>query len=69
MVYTGVNLGLSYCGKTRRLTVLDNNGILRKTLLSREKLTGGWRKLFNEELRDLDYSSNITRMIKSRRMR
>jgi hypothetical protein len=49
--------------------VLDNNGILRKTLLSREKLTGGWRKLFNEELRDLDYSSNITRMIKSRRMR
>jgi hypothetical protein len=34
----------------------------------REELKGSWRKMYNEELRDLYPSSNITRMIKSRRM-
>jgi hypothetical protein len=33
----------------------------------RNEVTGGWRKLYNEGLRNL-YSSSITRMIKSRRM-
>jgi len=43
--------------------------MLRKTFwLIREELTGGWRKLCIEKLRDLYPSSNITRMIKSRRM-
>jgi hypothetical protein len=32
-------------------------------------LTGGLRKLHNEELRDLYFSPSIIRMIKSRRMR
>jgi hypothetical protein len=32
-------------------------------------VTGGWRKLHNEELRNLYTSSNIIRMKKSRRMR
>jgi hypothetical protein len=35
----------------------------------RDKVTWEWRKLHNEELKDLYSSSNIFRFIKSRRMR
>jgi hypothetical protein len=35
----------------------------------RDEVTGGWRKLHNEELRDLYSSASIIRIIKSRRMR
>jgi hypothetical protein len=35
----------------------------------RDEVTGGWRKLHNEELRDLYSSPSIIRIIMSRRMR
>jgi hypothetical protein len=35
----------------------------------RDEVTGGWRKLHNEELHKLYSSPSIIRMIKSRRMR
>jgi hypothetical protein len=35
----------------------------------RDEVIGGWRKLHNEELHTLYSSSNIIRMIESKRMR
>jgi hypothetical protein len=35
----------------------------------RDEVTGGWRKLHNEELHDLYSSPSIIRIIKSRRLR
>jgi hypothetical protein len=35
----------------------------------RDEVTGKWRKLYNEDLNDLYSSPNISRVVKSRRMR
>jgi hypothetical protein len=44
--------------------------VLRKILgPKKDERTGGWRKLHNEELCDLQYSPSIIRIIKSRRVR
>jgi hypothetical protein len=52
-----------------RLRVFENR-VLRKIFEpKRDEITGGWRKLHNEELHNLYISPSIIRIIKSRRMR
>ena len=46
------------------------NRVLRRVFgPKRNEVTGEWRKLHNEELRDLYSLSNIVRVVKSKRMR
>ena len=46
------------------------NMIVRKVFgPKRDEITGEWRRLHNEELHDLYSSTNVIRVIKSRRMR
>jgi hypothetical protein len=49
--------------------VFENRVLRRVFGPKRDEVTGEWRKLHNEELRDLYSSLRILRIIKSRRMR
>jgi hypothetical protein len=51
------------------LRVFENRVLRRIFGPKRDEVTGEWRRLHNEELCDLYSSPNITRVIKSRRMR
>jgi hypothetical protein len=52
-----------------RLRVFENTVLRRIFGPKGDEVTGGWRKLHNEELHDLYSSSCIIRMMKSRMMR
>jgi hypothetical protein len=52
-----------------RLRMVENRVLRRIFGPKRDEVTGEWRKLYNEELRDLYSSPNIIRIIKSRSMR
>jgi hypothetical protein len=52
-----------------RLRVFENRMLRRIFGPKRKAVTGEWRKLHNEELRDLYSSPSIIRIIKSRRTR
>jgi PAS domain-containing protein len=52
-----------------RFRVFENRVLRRIFGTKRDEVTGGWRKLHNEELRDLYSLPSIIRMIKSRKMR
>jgi hypothetical protein len=52
-----------------RLRVFENRVLKRIFGLKRDEVTGGWRKLHNEELHNLYSSPSIIKIIKSRRMR
>jgi hypothetical protein len=51
------------------LRVFENRVLRRIFEPKRDGVTGGWRKLHNEELRDLYSSPSIIRIINSRMMR
>jgi hypothetical protein len=52
-----------------RLWVFENKVLKRIFGPKRDEVKGRWRKLHNEEIRDLYSSSSIIRIMKSRRMR
>jgi hypothetical protein len=55
-------------GKEHRRRVYENR-VLRKIFGPKCEEDGSWKKLHNDELRELYSSPNIVRVIKSRRMR
>jgi hypothetical protein len=56
------------CREEHRLRAFENK-VLRIFGPKRDEVTGGWRKLHNEELHNLYSSPSIIRMIKSRKIR
>jgi hypothetical protein len=58
----GVKLTLR---EDHRLRVFENRVLRRIFGPKRDEVTGEWRKLHNKELRDLYFSPNIIRTIKS----
>jgi hypothetical protein len=52
-----------------RLRVYENRVLRRIFGPKRDEVTGGWRKLHNEELHGFYSSSSIVRVIQARRMR
>jgi hypothetical protein len=55
-------------GEEHRLRVFENR-VLRRIFGPKSEENGSWRKLHNDELRNLYSSPNIFRVIKSNRMR
>jgi len=53
----------------RRLREFENRVLRRVFGPKRDEVKGEWRKLYNEELRDLSSLPNIVGVVKSRRLR
>jgi hypothetical protein len=77
-IYKNINLPVVLYGcetwsltlrEEHRLRVFEKRVLRRIFESKRDEVTGGWRKLHNEELHNLYSSPSIIRTIKSRRMR
>jgi hypothetical protein len=64
----GVELGLTVT-KEHKLRVFEKRVLSTVFTPKREEVAGGWRRLHNEELRNLYASTNIIRVTKPRRIR
>ena len=60
---------VAYIEGERRLKLFENRVLRRIFGPKGNEVTGGWRKLRNEELNDVNSTPNIVRVIKSRIMR
>jgi hypothetical protein len=69
VILYGCETGSLTLREEHRLRVFESKVLRRIFGPKRDEVTGGWRKLHNEELRDLCPSSSIIRMIECRRMR
>jgi hypothetical protein len=71
MAFTGLFdvMGPLTLREEHKLRVFENRLLRRIFGPKRDGVTGGWRKLHNEELHNLYSSPSIIRIIKSRRMR
>ena len=69
VVLYGCKTWLLTLREERRLRVFENRVLRRVFGSKRDEVTGEWRKLYNEDLRDLYSLPNIVRVVKSRRMR
>jgi hypothetical protein len=58
----GVNLGLTL-REEHRLRVFENRLLMRIFGPERDEVTGEWRKLYNDELRDLYSSPSLIEMM------
>jgi hypothetical protein len=68
LIWTEKSLVCHVNGRTH-IEVCENRALRRMSGPKRNEVTGGWRKLLNEELHNLYSSPHIISMIKSRRMR
>jgi hypothetical protein len=65
----GTKLGSLALRENNRMRVFENRVLRRIFGPEKDEVTGGWRKLHNEELHNLYSSPKIVRMITSRTMR
>jgi hypothetical protein len=69
MVMYGCEAWFLILREEHRLRVFENRVLRRIFETKKDKVTGGWRKLHNEELQNMYSSPSVIKMIESRRMR
>jgi hypothetical protein len=67
--YFPCSITLATLKEEHRVRVFENRVLRRIFAPLRNRITGSWRKLHNEEFHDLYSSPNIIMVIKSRRMK